>query len=86
MRRLINPVQPIRHFRDEQVTPVRRRWMCAEGGCDGEMRSSGKGFTTMSTSWHHACDKCGREEWADYTYPHIAWLPSEALDAADSQS
>lgn len=85
MRRLVNPVQPIRRFRDEPVTPVNRRWMCAEGDCQGEMKSTGRGVTTMSTSWCHRCDICSREEWADFTYPRIAWLPLEAIDPSDQQ-
>lgn len=80
MRRLVNPVQPVRHFRDEPVTPVTRRWMCAEEGCPGEMKSTGQGMTRMDTTWQHRCDQCSREEWVDFTYPRIAWLPQEALD------
>lgn len=66
-----------KQFRDETVKPVKRRWMCATNGCDGEMRSTGQGMTTMDTHWLHRCDECGREEWAERNYPTIVYLPSE---------
>lgn len=72
------PQEPVRRFRDEPITTVYRRWVCPK--CLGEMKSTGKGFTTMSTSWEHRCDSCGHEEWANCNYPRVAYLPIEAID------
>jgi hypothetical protein len=52
-------------FREEPVTPVYRRWMCAQVGCNGELLSTGEGITRLSTRWKHRCGKCGHEDWAD---------------------
>ncbi len=82
-RRLVNAIQPVRTFNDEPVTVVKRRWRCAENGCSGDMRSTGEGFTQFKTTWRHRCDKCGREEGADLTYPRIAYLPDEELEQGD---
>lgn len=86
MRRLVNPIQPIRVFRDEPMTTVYRHWRCATDECDGEMKSTGRGMTTMDTSWQHRCDKCSREEWSDHNYPRVAYLPIEALDTSEVTS
>jgi hypothetical protein len=74
----------IMHFREEPVTPVYRHWMCEQGGCDGELLSTGEGITRLSTRWKHRCGKCGREDWADATYPRVAYLPVDAIGADDS--
>ena len=50
------------HFREEPVTPVYRHWMCEQGGCNGELLSTGESITRLSTSWKHRCGKCGHEE------------------------
>jgi len=42
-------------FRDEPVTPVYRRWMCEQVGCDDELVSTGEGITRLSTRWKHRC-------------------------------
>jgi hypothetical protein len=80
--------QPVRHFRNDPVTPVWRRWMCVANGCSGEMKSTGRGYATLGTVWEHCCDRCSRTEGADFTYPRIAWLPLEAIEPAnvDEQS
>jgi hypothetical protein len=49
-------------FREEPVTPVIRRWMCAQVGCNGELLSTGEGITRLSTRWKHRCGKCGHED------------------------
>ena len=36
-------------FREEPVTPVYRRWMCEQVGCNGELLSTGEGITRLST-------------------------------------
>lgn len=73
----------VRHFRDEKATPVWRHWICDAVGCDGEMKCVGRGVTMFETRWEHHCTKCGRTDFADYTYPRIAFLPMEAIDAAN---
>ncbi len=62
------------HFREEPVTPVYRHWMCEQVGCNGELLSTGEGITRLSTRWKHRCGKCGHEDWADATYPRVAYL------------
>jgi hypothetical protein len=52
-------------FREEPVSPVYRRWMCEQVGCNGELLSTGEGITRLSTRWKHRCGKCGHEDWAD---------------------
>ena len=69
-------------FREEPVTPVYRRWMCAQVGCNGELLFTGEGITRLSTRWKHRCGKCGHEDWADATYPRIAYLPIDAIEEA----
>jgi hypothetical protein len=76
--------QPIRHFRDEPLTPVYRRWICAEAGCDGEMKPNGQGFMTCPPQYPHYCESCNRIESSSVTYPRIAYLPLEAIDPAQS--
>src|SRR6516165_11088409 len=71
-------------FREEPVTPVYRRWMCEQVGCDGELVSTGEGITRLSTRWKHRCGKCGHEDWADTTYPRVAYLPIDAIGPDDS--
>src|SRR5512133_3874531 len=82
------PVSPrggrIVHFREEPVTPVYRHWMCEQVGCNGELLSTGEGITRLSTRWKHRCGKCGHEDWADATYPRIAYLPIDAIGPDDS--
>ena len=68
------------HFREEPVTPVYRHWMCEQVGCNGELLSTGEGITRLSTSWKHRCGKCGHEDWADATYPRVAYLPLTPSD------
>jgi hypothetical protein len=72
--------QPARRFRDEKIEPVYRRWICDKDGCDGEMRSTGQGFTQLTTTWSHECTKCHRREGASAQYPRIAYLPLEAIE------
>ena len=62
-------------FREEPVTPVYRRWMCEQVGCNGELLSTGEGITRLSTRWKHRCGKCGHEDWADTTYPRVVTCP-----------
>ena len=71
-------------FREEPVTPVYRRWMCEQVGCNGELLSTGEGITRLSTRWKHCCGKCGHEDWADTTYPRVAHLPIDAVGPDDS--
>ena len=71
-------------FREEPVTPVYRHWMCEQVGCNGELLSTGEGITRLSTRWKHRCGKCGHEDWADATYPRIAYLPIDAIGPDDS--
>jgi hypothetical protein len=71
-------------FREEPVTPVYRHWMCEQVGCNGELLSTGEGITRLSTRWKHRCDKCGHEDWADATYPRVAYLPIDAIGPDDS--
>src|SRR6478736_6480030 len=68
----------IMHFREEPVTPVYRHWMCEQVGCNGELLCTGEGITRLSTRWKHRCGKCGHEDWADATYPRVAYLPIDA--------
>jgi hypothetical protein len=68
-------------FREEPVTPVYRRWMCKQVGCNA---STGEGITRLSTRWKHRCGNCGHEGWADATYPRVAYLPFDALGPEDS--
>src|SRR6266480_955698 len=70
-------------FREEPVTPVYRRWMCAQVGCNGELVSTGEGITRLSTRWKHRCGKCGHEDRADATYPRVAYLPFDAIGPDD---
>jgi hypothetical protein len=72
------------HFREEPVTPVYRHWMCEQVGCNGEVLSTGEGITRLSTRWKHRCGKCGHEDWADATYPRVAYLPVDAIGPDDS--
>ena len=71
-------------FREEPVTPVYRHWMCEQVGCNGELLSTGESITRLSTSWKHRCGKCGHEDWADATYPRVAYLPMDAIGPDDS--
>jgi hypothetical protein len=71
-------------FREEPVTPIYRRWMCAQVDCNGELVSTGEGITRLSTRWKHRCGKCGHEDWADTTYPRVAYLPIDAIGPDDS--
>jgi hypothetical protein len=66
-------------FREEPVTPVYRHWMCEQVGCNGELLSTGEGITRLSTRWKHRCGKCGHEDWADATYPRVAYLLIDAI-------
>jgi len=68
------------HFREEPVTPVYRHWMCEQVGCNGELLCTGEGITRLSTRWKHRCGKCGHEDWADATYPRVAYLPIDAIE------
>src|SRR6266481_10203222 len=63
---------------------VYRRWMCEQVGCDGELVSTGEGITRLSTRWKHRCGKCGHEDWADTTYPRVAYLPFDVIGPEDS--
>src|SRR3981081_2561438 len=74
----------IMHFREEPVTPVYRHWMCEKVGCNGELLSTGEGITRLSTRWKHRCGKCGHEDWADATYPRVAYLPIYAIGPENS--
>ena len=65
-------------FREEPVTPVYRRWMCEQ------LLTTGEGITRLSTRWKHRCGKCGHEDWADTTYPRVAYLPIDAIGPDDS--
>ena len=65
-------------FREEPVTPVYRRWMCEQ------LLTTGEGITRLSTRWKHRCAKCGHEDWADTTYPRVAYLPIDAIGPDDS--
>src|SRR4029450_10005007 len=58
--------------------PVYRHWMCEQVGCNGELLSTGESITRLSTSWKHRCGNCGHEDWADATYPRVAYLPRDA--------
>jgi hypothetical protein len=71
-------------FREEPVTPVYRHWICEQVGCNGELLSTGEGITRLSTRWKHRCGKCGHEDWADATYPRVAYLPIDAIGPDDS--
>jgi hypothetical protein len=71
-------------FREEPVTPVYRHWMCEQVGCNGELLSTGEGITRLSTRWKHRCGKCSHEDWADATYPRVAYLPIDAIGPDDS--
>ena len=71
------------HFREEPVTPVYRHWMCEQVGCNGELLSTGESITRLSTSWKHRCGNCGHEDWADATYPRVAYLPVDAIGPDD---
>jgi hypothetical protein len=73
-------------FRDEPVTPVWRHWLCPKDGCDGEMKSTGHGLTTLSTSWQHRCTKCQHEALAGANYPRVAYLPIEQIQPADGET
>jgi hypothetical protein len=64
--------------------PVYRHWMCEQVGCNGELLSTGESITRLSTSWKHRCGKCGHEDWADATYPRVAYLPIDAIGPDDS--
>jgi hypothetical protein len=33
---------------------------------------------------HWMCEQCGHEDWAEATYPRIAYLPIEAIGPDDS--
>jgi hypothetical protein len=41
-------------------------------------------ITRLSTRWKHRCGKCGHEDWADTTYPRVAYLPIDAIGPDDS--
>jgi hypothetical protein len=41
-------------------------------------------ITRLSTSWKHRCGKCGHEDWADASYPRVAYLPIDAIGPDDS--
>jgi hypothetical protein len=71
-------------FREEPVTPVYRRWMCEQIGCNGELLSTGEGITRLNTRWKHRCAKCGHEDWVNATYPRAAFLPIDAIGPDDS--
>jgi hypothetical protein len=73
--------QPIRHFRDEPLTTVFRRWICAKDGCEGEMKSTGQALMSYPPQYPHYCETCQRTESASTTYLRIAQLPIEAIDA-----
>ena len=45
----------------------------------GELLSTGESITRLSTSWKHRCGKCGHEDWADATYPRVAYLTIDAI-------
>ena len=50
----------------------------------GELLSTGESITRLTTSWKHRCGKCGHEDWADATYPRVAYLPIDAIGPDDS--
>jgi hypothetical protein len=58
--------------------------MCEQVGCNGELLSTGEGITRLSTRWKHRCGKCGHEDWADATYPRVAYLAIDAIGPDDS--
>jgi hypothetical protein len=76
----VKPHEPIRQFREQPLTTVYRRWMCAADGCDGEMKPSGQAFASYPPQYPHHCEKCLRIETASTMYPRIAYLPIEALE------
>jgi hypothetical protein len=84
VKHLSSKVGSIMLFREEPVTPVYRRWMCEQIGCNGELLSTGEGITRLNTRWKHRCAKCGHEDWADATYPRVAFLPIDAIGPDDS--
>lgn len=61
-------------FKDENVKPVYRHWLCPQEDCEGEMIGTGHGMTTMGTDWQHRCNKCRYEEWTNANYPKITYL------------
>lgn len=63
-----------KQFHDEPMRPVMRHWMCATDECAGEMKTTGRGVTTMEQSWLHRCDVCSRESWAERNYPGVVYL------------
>jgi hypothetical protein len=54
------------------------------GRCNGELLSTGESITRLRTSWKHRCGMCGHEDWADATYPRVAYLPIDAIGPDDS--
>lgn len=38
---------------------------------EGMMQCTGRGITTLKTSWEHVCDNCGFSEWFDEAYPSM---------------
>lgn len=67
--------EEVKNITEESVIPVRQRWMCE---CGGEMKSTGQAITQIYTSYDHCCDKCGRDEWADHSYPRIVFKDAQA--------
>jgi len=43
----------------EQLEPTRKRWICPNPHCDGEMFYSNEVWPTGTVGYHHICDKCG---------------------------
>ena len=66
--------EPDMIFRDEPMRAVRRHWQCGVGECNGEMVSTGEGITALETTkWKHKCDKCGRVDWINNTFPGVVF-------------
>lgn len=63
------------HFRRTPMRAMRVERLCATDLCSGEMRSTGEGFTQITTRWKHECNTCGRVEWFDKSYPRIEHEP-----------
>lgn len=65
-------------------TPVRVTYARLYCPCGGEIRSTGHGVTTMSTSWQHQCVKCGEKRWLqEKSFPKLMYHEDAENNAAE---
>ena len=77
----------MQNARRKKLIVAYKSWILpAMNGCSPNQNSPGK---ELHMKLYYApgaccCGKCGHEDWADATYPRVAYLPIDAIEGDDS--